>query len=250
MNTLPVKFILIISDMAKELTYKEFHSRHESRLNWLRAAVLGANDGIVSNAGIVVGVAGATDSFLTILTAGIAGITAGAISMAVGEYVSVSSSRDMEKSLLDKERFELKNFPEKELEELTGLYENKGLSKKTAKIVAMELTKHDPIAAHFDAELHIDPENLTNPWHAAWASASSFAVGGIIPLLAISIPPANIRVPITFVSVVIALIFTGIFSARIGGANVIRAIIRVVIGGVLAMAVTYGIGRLVGISGL
>lgn len=231
--------------------YKEFHiARHESKLNWLRAAVLGGNDGIVSMAGLVVGVAGATNSLIVILTAGIAGIIAGAISMAAGEYVSVSSSRDMEKALLDKEKFELDNFPERELEELTKIYQHKGLSKTTAEKVAKELTAHDPLKAHYDAELRIDPENLTNPWHAAIASAASFSVGGLIPMIAIIVPPASYRIPITFGAVIIALVITGTFSAKVGGANIIRAVLRVVSGGILAMAITYGIGRFVGVSGL
>jgi len=231
--------------------YKEFHvSRHESKLNWLRAAVLGGNDGIISIAGLVVGVAGATNSLTVIITAGIAGIVAGAISMAAGEYVSVSSSRDMENALLEKERFELKNFPEKELEELAKIYEHKGLSKKTAKKVALELTAHDPLAAHFDAELRIDPENLTNPRHAALASAISYTTGGLIPLLAISLPSDSLRIQITFISVLIALVITGTFSAKAGGANVARAVLRVIVGGIFAMGVTYAIGRLFKVSGI
>ena len=232
-------------------SHKEPHrASHVSKLNWLRAAVLGANDGIVSIAGLVVGVAGATNSLSAILTAGIAGIIAGAISMAAGEYVSVSSSRDTEKALLEKERYELKNFPEKELQELADIYEKKGLSKKTAMVVAQELTEHDPIAAHFDAELGIDPDNLTNPWDAAYASAASFLVGAAIPLAAIILPPEDVRIPFAFSSVIIALVITGTVSAKVGGANIPKAVIRVVIGGALAMAVTYGIGRTFGISQL
>lgn len=237
--------------LSSVATYKEFHvSRHESKLNWLRATVLGANDGIISTAGLVLGVAAATNSLLVIVTAGIAGIIAGAISMAAGEYVSVSSSRDMEKALLDKERFELKNFPKRELEELAEIYEHKGLSRQTAKKVAIELTKHDPLKAHFDAELRIDPENLTNPWHAAAASAISFTIGGVLPILAISIPPEAFRIQITFISVVVALVITGTFSAKAGEANIARAIFRVVLGGILAMGITYGIGRMFGVSGI
>jgi VIT1/CCC1 family predicted Fe2+/Mn2+ transporter len=232
-------------------THNEPHrASHVSKLNWLRAAVLGANDGIVSIAGLVVGVAGATNSLSAILTAGIAGIIAGAISMAAGEYVSVSSSRDTEKALLEKERYELKNFPEEELKELAEIYEKKGLSKKTALVVAQELTDHDPIAAHFDAELGIDPDNLTNPWHAAYASAASFLVGAAIPLAAIILPPENVRIPVAFFSVIIALVITGTVSAKVGGANISKAVIRVVLGGALAMAVTYEIGRIFGVSQL
>lgn len=231
--------------------YLESHRSNQiSKLNWLRASVLGANDGIVSIAGLVLGVAGATSSSTVILTAGVAGIIAGAISMAAGEYVSVSSSRDTEKALLEKERYELQNFPEEELKELAHIYEKKGLSSKTAKIVAEELTAHDPIAAHFDVELGIDPDNLTNPWHAAFASAISFLLGAAIPLCAILIPPHELKIPVAFLSVIIALVITGVLSAKLGKADPIRATLRVVIGGVLAMAVTYSIGKIFGVNGI
>lgn len=221
---------------------------HAAKINWLRAAVLGANDGIVSIAGLVMGVAGATSDTNIILTAGIAGILAGAISMAVGEYVSVSSSRDTEKSLLDKERYELKHFPKEELQELASLYEQKGLSKKTALLVAHELTQHDAFAAHADVELRIDPNNLTNPYHAAIASALSFFIGASIPLLAIILPPPSLRIYIEIIAVVFALAITGTLSAIFGDANIRKAIIRVVLGGVFAMAVTYSIGKLFGVN--
>ncbi len=220
------------------------------KLNWLRASVLGANDGIVSIAGLVLGVAGATDSSAAILTAGIAGIVAGAISMAAGEFVSVSSSRDTEKALLKKEHYELKNFPEKELKELEEIYREKGLSQKTAQQVAKELSKNDAFAAHAHAELNIDPNALTNPWHAAFASAAAFLVGSLIPLIAIAIPPSSMKVPIAFLSVVIALAITGMLSAKAGGAGITRATIRVVSGGVLAMAITYFIGKAFAVSGI
>lgn len=222
------------------------HSGVGSRLNWLRAGVLGANDGIVSTAGIVVGVAAATAERGPIFTAGIAALAAGALSMAVGEYVSVSTQRDTEKALLNKERRELDTQPAAELEELAALYEAKGLSPATARTVAEELTDHDAFAAHIDVELGIDPEELTNPWQAAISSALAFTVGAILPLLAILLPPPSMRVPITFIGVLLALAFTGWISARLGGANVGRAIQRVVIGGALAMAITFGIGHLVG----
>lgn len=225
-------------------------SNHVSKLNWLRAAVLGANDGIVSIAGLIVGVAGATDSLQIILTAGIAGIIAGAISMAAGEYVSVSSSRDTEKALLAREKYELEHDPQGELEELACIYEEKGLSRKTAMLVAQELTDKDPYAAHIDAELGIDPNNLTNPWHAAFASAGAFLVGAAIPILFAIITPQDIRIPAIFISVIVALAINGTISARIGGANVPRAIIRVVFGGALAMIVTYSVGRFFGVSGI
>ncbi|KDE98753.1 hypothetical protein Y900_007290 [Mycolicibacterium aromaticivorans JS19b1 = JCM 16368] len=222
------------------------HDAFGSRLNWLRAGVLGANDGIVSTAGIVVGVAAATIDRGPIFTAGIAALAAGALSMAVGEYVSVSTQRDSEKAMLKKERRELDTEPAAELEELAALYEAKGLSPATARTVAEELTDHDAFAAHVDIELRIDPDELTNPWQAAFSSAVSFTVGAVLPLLAILLPPSSIRVPITFVAVLIALGVTGWVSARLGGANPRRAIYRVVIGGALAMAITFGIGHLVG----
>lgn len=220
------------------------------KLNWLRASVLGANDGIVSVAGIVVGVAGATSDGVAIFTAGLAGIVAGALSMAAGEYVSVSSQKDTEKALLQKERYELQNDPDAELDELIGLYETKGLSHDTAVLVAQELSAKDAFAAHVDIELGIDPEDLTNPWHAAFASTIAFTVGAAIPLISVVLAPAAIRVPVTFVAVIAALIVTGTLSAQVGGAGKRRAVLRVLIGGILAMVVTYGIGRLVGMSGL
>ncbi|EHB58407.1 protein of unknown function DUF125 transmembrane [Mycolicibacterium rhodesiae JS60] len=226
--------------------FEPHHGAFGSRLNWLRAGVLGANDGIVSTAGIVVGVAAASTQRGPIFTAGIAALAAGALSMAVGEYVSVSTQRDSEKAMLKLERHELEAEPMAELDELAALYEAKGLTPATARTVAEELTDHDAFAAHVDAELHLDPDELTNPWQAAISSAIAFTVGAVLPLLAILLPPASIRVPITFVAVLLALTITGWISARLGGATPRRAIYRVVIGGALAMAVTFGIGYLVG----
>jgi VIT1/CCC1 family predicted Fe2+/Mn2+ transporter len=221
-----------------------------ARRNALRAAVLGANDGIVSVAGIVVGVAGATSSKGVILAAGLAGLVAGALSMAAGEYVSVSTQRDTEQALLAKEREELRDFPEAELEELAMLYQAKGLSPKTATLVAKELTAHDAFAAHAEAELRLNPNDLNNPWHAALASAASFFIGAVIPLITIMVTPSNLSVIITFASVLVALTLTGYLSALVGDAKKGRAIVRVVVGGAIAMAVTYGIGHLVGVSRL
>lgn len=217
-----------------------------SKLNWLRAGVLGANDGIVSTAGIVVGVAAATVERGPILTAGIAGLAAGAVSMALGEYVSVSTQRDTEQALLHKERRELRADPAAELDELAGLYEAKGLSSATARTVAEELTEHDAFAAHAEVELGIDPDELTNPWEAALSSALSFTVGALLPLLAILLPPTTWRIPVTVVAVLLALMLTGAVSAGLGGAPKGRAVLRNVIGGGLALAITYAIGHLVG----
>lgn len=220
------------------------------KLNWLRASVLGANDGIVSIAALVVGVAGATDSTDLFLTAGIAGVLAGALSMAAGEYVSVSSQRDTEKVLIEKERGELAQYPDEELEELVTLYEAKGLSRATSEIVARELTAHDAFAAHLEAELHIDPTKLTSPWKAALASAMAFFAGALLPMIAIILPPPDWRIPVTFVAVILALAVTGSLSAHAGGASKIRATARVVFGGVLAMGVTFFIGTVFSVSGV
>ncbi|MBG0717628.1 VIT family protein [Microbacterium sp. 2C] len=220
------------------------------RLNWLRAGVLGANDGIVSVAAIVVGVAGATSSTGPILTAGVAGLVGGAISMALGEYVSVSSQSDSEKALIAKERAELRDMPAEELDELTALYRAKGLSESTASQVAIELTEHDALAAHLSIELNIDQDDVVSPWHAAASSAAAFTIGAILPMLAILLPPADWRIPVTFVAVLLALAVTGTLSATIGGSSRLRATLRVVIGGALALAATYGVGVLLGASGV
>ena len=216
------------------------------RLNRLRAAVLGANDGIVSVAGIVIGVAGATSARGPIFTAGLAGLVGGAVSMALGEYVSVSSQRDSQHAQIAQEKRELAASPEAELTELTALYEAKGLSPATARTVATELTSHGALAAHLEAELHIDPADIPSPFQAAAASAVSFTVGALLPLLAILLTPATVRVPVTFAAVLVALALTGALSARLGESNIRRAVLRLVIGGALGLAFTYGVGHLFG----
>jgi vacuolar iron transporter family protein len=218
------------------------------RLNWLRAGVLGANDGVVSTAGIVVGVAGATSSLSTILTAGLAGLVAGSLSMAGGEYVSVSTQRDTEHAALSRERWELANLPEQEEAELTGLYRERGLSEELARQVARELTQHDAFQAHAEAELHLDPAGLTSPWQAAGASFLSFAVGGIIPFVAITFPSATWRVVVCMVAVLVGLTVTGFASARLGKAPPGAAIVRNVGVGALTMAITWGVGRIFGVA--
>ena len=217
-----------------------------SRLNWLRAGVLGANDGVVSTAGLVVGVAGATSSRGAIFTAGLAGLVAGAVSMALGEYISVSSQRDSEGAQLEQERRELEETPEQELVELAALYRAKGLSAQTAQQVAAELTAHDALAAHADAELNVDPDELTNPMHAAAASALSFLVGAVLPLVAILLPPPAWRVGVTVVAVLLTLAIAGAVSARIGASSTRLAVTRIVVGGAAGLALTYSIGRLFG----
>ncbi|MCR3752504.1 VIT1/CCC1 transporter family protein [Lentzea californiensis] len=231
------------------MTHHEPHDEVTGdRMNWLRAGVLGANDGIVSTASLVVGVAGATTDRSQILVAGLAGLFAGAMSMASGEYVSVSSQRDAERALLAQERRELRDTPEQELEELKEIYEDKGLDEQTAQEVARQLTEHDALAAHADAELHIDPDELTNPWGAAIASFVSFTIGALLPLAAIALTPTGLRVPVTVAAAVLTLALTGFISARLSGAGKRRAVVRNIAGGLIAMGVTYAIGSLVGQS--
>src|SRR6478735_2095943 len=203
------------------------HNDLAHRLNWLRAGVLGANDGIVSVAAIVVGVASATPDTGPILIAGAAGVVGGAISMALGEYVSVSSQKDSQHALIEKERRELEEQPEEELEELAAIYQGKGLSPATARTVAKELTAHD-----------------------ALASAIAFLAGAILPMLASLLPPESIRIPLTFVAVLVALAATGAVGAWIGGGSKLKAAIRVVLGGALALVATFAIGNALGASGI
>lgn len=216
------------------------------RSNRIRAAVLGANDGIVSIAGLVLGVAGATTDEKVILFTGLAGLVAGALSMATGEYVSVSSQRDTESAAVAKEVRELAENPEGELQELTGLYMKRGLSHDLAHQVAIELTAYDALAAHAEVELNIQPGEYVNPWSAALSSMLAFTLGALIPLLAIVLSPAAARVGVTVVAVVVALAVTGFLSARLSGSSTATAVARNIAGGSLAMAITYGVGRLVG----
>jgi vacuolar iron transporter family protein len=224
------------------------HANLGERLNWLRAGVLGANDGIVSVAGVTVGVAGATGDRSAIVIAGLASLVAGALSMAGGEYVSVSTQRDTEQAALKLEKYELETMPEEEEQELAGIYEEKGLSPHLAAEVARELTANDPLEAHAEAELGIDPDDLTSPWHAAWASLVAFTVGGLLPLLAITLPGISVRVWTCAGAVVVGLVLTGVISAKLGNANVRRAVVRNVGVGALTMLVTYLVGVLFGVT--
>ncbi|MDH3402236.1 MAG: VIT family protein [Acidobacteriota bacterium] len=213
---------------------------------WLRAAVLGANDGVVSIASLVVGVAAADASSAAILTAGLAGLVGGALSMAVGEYVSVSSQRDVEEADLERERRELRDKPDRELAELTALLRAKGLTAETARVAARELTAHDALAAHAAEELGLQLDGLARPLQAASVSALAFALGASLPLLAIGISPVATRSWITAAATLIALAGLGAWSGRLGGAPVPRAILRVVVGGALAMGLTAALGGLFG----
>jgi VIT1/CCC1 family predicted Fe2+/Mn2+ transporter len=220
-------------------------------MNKLRAGVLGANDGIVSVAAVVVGVAGATPSTNAILLAGGAALVGGALSMAQGEYVSVSSQSDSHRALIEKEKQELIEMPEAELRELAEIYETKGLSAGTARQVALELTENDALAAHLDAELNIDAEDIVSPWGAAVASALSFLVGALLPMLAILLPPEDWRIPVTFLTVLAALALTGWLGAHLGDTPQRgRAVVRVVVGGALALVATFALGSLFGVAGI
>jgi VIT1/CCC1 family predicted Fe2+/Mn2+ transporter len=224
------------------------HGSLGERLNWLRAGVLGANDGIVSVAGLVVGVAGATTDRTAIMVAGVASLVAGALSMAGGEYVSVSTQRDTEQAALRLERYELETMPEAEERELAELYEDRGLSPQLATEVARELTANNALEAHAEAELGIDPDELTSPWHAAWASLIAFTCGGVLPLVAIALPSVGLRVWSCAAAVIVGLVLTGVISARLGNAPVGRAVLRNVGVGVLTMVVTYVVGVLFGVT--
>ncbi len=217
-----------------------------ARLNWLRAGVLGANDGIISTAGLVIGVAAASTSASEIATAGIAGLVAGAVSMALGEYVSVSSQRDTERALIEKERLDLETMPDVERTELIGNLRERGLSDELSEAVADELSESDALRTHLDVEFGINQKELANPWTAAGTSALSFSVGAALPLIAILLAPASARIPVTFVAVLIGLLITGLASAHLGYAPKRAAVVRLVVGGVLAMGVTFGIGFLLG----
>jgi len=216
------------------------------QLNWLRAGVLGANDGIVSVAAVVIGVAGAGAGVRALEASGTAALVGGALSMALGEYVSVSTQRDAQTTLIAKERLELATEPEAELDELTGLYEERGLSPETARQVAVELTAHDALAAHLSAELNLTEDDVVSAGHAAFASAVSFLVGGLLPFLAVLLLPDAVRVPLTFVVVLLALALTGYLSARVNDTPRLRPTVRLVLGGAVALAATFAIGSAVG----
>lgn len=232
----------------------EPHADVSGRLNWLRASVLGANDGLLSTAGLVMGVAAATTDRTAILIAGVSGLVAGAVSMAIGEYVSVSTQRDTEKALIAKERHELAHQPEEEFAELVGIYRAKGLSEQTAIQVAHELHREDPLSAHLDAELGIDQDDLTNPWQAAISSFISFAIGALIPILAIFAPATAVvgaiswRIVAIVVSTLAGLVFAGWVSASLGGASRRRAMLRLLAWGITAMVFTYLVGSILGTS--
>ncbi|HRC46498.1 MAG TPA: VIT family protein [Ilumatobacteraceae bacterium] len=222
------------------MRHSEGHYGH--RVGWLRAMVLGANDGIISTAALLLGVAAANSTRTAILTAGMAGLVAGAVSMALGEYVSVSSQRDSERSDIEKEKWELANQADHELEELTAIYRSKGLPQELAKEVAVQLTEHDALATHLLDELGISQDELAKPFQAAWSSALSFSVGASIPLVATAVASASLRIAAIIAVTMVALVGLGYIGARAGGAGPGRSIARVVIGGAIAMGVTMAVG--------
>ncbi len=234
-------------EMTRTLPSHQASERHlAGRAAWLRAGVLGANDGLISTASLMVGVAAADSSRSGILVAGVAGLTAGALSMAAGEYVSVSSQLDTERADLELERRELVEAPEDEREELVAIYQARGLSRALAEQVADELSSGDALAVHARDELGIDPDSLADPLQASIVSATSFVLGAIIPILVVLVASATLRVPMTMIVTVVGLVFLGAFAARLGGAPQRPAAIRVFIGGSLALLIALGIGRLTG----
>jgi len=224
--------------------HKERHFTH--RTGWIRASVLGANDGIISTAALILGVAAADSGRTAILTAGVAGLTAGALSMGLGEYVSVSSQRDTEEADIAKEIWELEHTPERELAELTAIYQEKGLKHELARQVAIELTAHNALGTHLIEELGITEATRARPLQAAWSSMASFAIGALLPLLAAAFAPSGARILTTLIVSVLVLIALGYAGARAGGAEPKRPMLRVVGGGIIAMAVTMAIGKLFG----
>lgn len=244
---MPQKIDPIDDQLISSIEFQKNSMAH--KLNWLRAGVLGANDGIVSTAGLIFGVAGASSKPEAILIAGVAAMVAGSISMAGGEYTSVSAQRDSEMAAIAKERRELAEQPEAELRELAWFYEQKGLSPELAMKVAAELTEKDALRAHADAELGISHDEHVSPSAAAISSFIAFACGSALPLLtATAAPWPDSRIPLTVAAVVVSLGITGFVAAKIGGAKPARAIVRNVAVSLLTMAVTYGIGALVGSS--
>jgi VIT1/CCC1 family predicted Fe2+/Mn2+ transporter len=208
--------------------------------------VLGANDGIISTAALLLGVAAADSSRTAILTAGVAGLVAGAVSMGLGEYVSVSSQRDSERSDIAKETWELEHQADHELDELTAIYQSKGLSRELAREVAVQLTEHDALGTHLRDELGIERDDLAKPFQAAWSSTLAFSVGAAIPLLAAAIASAGARMVAVVVVSLMGLVVLGYTGARLGGAQPGRPIARVVVGGAIAMGVTMLVGKIFG----
>jgi VIT1/CCC1 family predicted Fe2+/Mn2+ transporter len=233
------------------MKHRRHRETHKSgRTNWLRAAVLGSNDAIVSVSSLMIGVAAAEASRQTILVAGVAGLVAGAMSMAVGEFISVSAQRDSEQADIAREKEELATSPDAELQELAAIYQLRGLDKDLAMKVAKQLSAHDQLGAHLRDELGIDARTRARPLQAAWISAVSFGVFALLPILGLLAAPASLRIVAIVVITLVSLGALGLLGGRLGGASVDRATLRVTVGGTLAMAITAGVGRLLGIAGV
>ena len=231
-----------------EILDNYLHNHYIHRSNWLRASVLGANDGILSTSSIAIGVAAASATNEPVILATLAGLVAGALSMAAGEYVSVSSQTDIEKSDIERERQELLEMPEIELQRLADIYEQRGLKKETAMIVAIELTKKDALAAHVRDELGINEISQANPIQAALASGSAFTVGGLLPfLVTVFLPVKNMEFYLYGFAIVF-LVVLGTISAKTGGSSVVKSIVRVVFLGTIAMGLTAVVGYLFGVN--
>ncbi|MFH6967497.1 VIT family protein [Flavobacterium sp. FlaQc-28] len=226
----------------------EAENHYINRSGWLRAAVLGANDGILSTTSLVIGVAAATTTREPILLAAIAGLVAGALSMAAGEYVSVSSQSDVEAADLKRESHALKTMPEIELEELTDIYVQRGLSKPLARQVAMELTAYDALEAHARDELGINEITQANPLMAAFASAVSFIVGGLLPVLVAIFAPIRDMVYYQYAFSILFLAFSGILAAKAGGSKILKAVLRICIWGTFAMVMSALVGYIFGVQ--
>lgn len=230
----------------KRTQHNEHHLSHRS--NWLRAGVLGANDGLISTASLMTGMVAAQPEFHTLLLTGASALVGGAISMAAGEYVSVYSQADTEKADMEMEKRELEIHPEEELDELTTIYEDRGLTPELAREVAIQLTAHNALDAHMRDEIGISEESFANPLQAALSSAAAFAMGAAIPLLVILITPINILLATVIFSTLFGLGLLGYISAKLGGAPTRPAITRIVIWGAIAMGITGLIGKLVGVT--
>lgn len=230
------------------------YTRHDdphfsSRNNWLRAGVLGANDGLISTAALMMGMAAAKPDFQTLLLTGLSALIGGAISMAAGEYVSVSSQSDTEKADLRKEKIELERYPEAELQELATIYTMRGLSPQLAEEVARALTEHDALSAHARDEIGITDTNAANPLQAALASAASFCIGAVLPLAVALLMPSEKLIAALAVSTLSGLAVLGWISAKLGGAHPVPAVVRIAVWGCIALAVTGAIGKFIGTAG-
>lgn len=232
--------------MANLDTYLDSHFIHRS--NWLRAAVLGANDGIISVSSLAIGVAAASKSVEPIVLATVAALVAGALSMAAGEYVSVSSQTDIEKADIEREQKELEEMPEEELKMLAQIYENRGLKKETAMTVALELTQHDALGAHIRDELGINEISQAHPIQAALASGSSFIAGGVLPLLVVLFAPLKGMEYWLYGFTIISLVLLGALAAKTGGSSIMKAVLRVTIWGTIAMGLSAFVGYLFGVN--